>query len=350
MEIFFLFASIASLFVFIALAYHFVREAFVSHLKKRDLPLIIIALTHLVFSATLFLWAIGKLDFILNDFIQIYSARLLFENLAISILLFRTSHSKKVFLPYISYILAVPMILLNFSNIHLMIPFSLFIMVLSFISFSNIHQKIIHTPIPYATISLMAYLVSAINSRLIPALTLLSGVSFFTFTYFFTSTLRKKPEIHHTTESHDTIAFQFLKHLLFLIILTNFVFVGTIGIHEAGHAISSKFVSCSNVRVVLEVGALPYTESNCSKEGNFIFLILAGMLLPMVVFAILFFAGGKFMKEIAFQIFSFNLIISYKDLLLLGLSNAVSLFILFLGVACSLLSIGILINSRTAYP
>jgi hypothetical protein len=142
--------------------------------------------------------------------------------------------------------------------------------------------------------------------------------------------------------------FDFLKYFIFIVILTNFIFIGTITIHEAGHFVFSKIVpGCSFGKIVYE-GNLPHTEILCDNSPNSEnMVLLGGILLPILISLLFLFGGGTFMKEIALLIFGFNFVITYQDLLDLGFSKNISIFSSILGGMMILLAIGLLAKSRT---
>ena len=349
MQILLLISSIISALIFLNLITHFIKEVSKSNFKRRDFPLSIITIAYLVFSCLLLLFALEILKYTLSDIILIYSGKLFLESIAISLILFNQSKYKNVFLPYIAYLVILPLIFFGLIKTHFLIPVTLLIIILSFVSFSNIHKKLNQTPIIYAIASILAYLLIILNQDLIPLMILITSFLFLLFTRLFTRRLRESPPNFLENYKENSPIFQFLKHIVFIIILTNFVFIGTIGIHESGHALSSKFSNCENVRVMFSMGDTPHTISECPNEKSESLLLLGGPIFPLIIAILLFFSGGKFIKEIAIQIFSFNLIISYKDLITLGVSEAITTAIFLIGLASAVLSLGLLANSRTSH-
>jgi hypothetical protein len=147
---------------------------------------------------------------------------------------------------------------------------------------------------------------------------------------------------------HNNYLFDFLRYFVFIIILTNFIFIGVLAIHEGGHFFVSKLTpDCNMDRIVFE-GGLPHTEILCDNSvSSTSKIIFGGIFIPLIVALLFFFGGGTFMKEISLLIIGFNILISYKDFIDLGFSQSVSFFFSIFGGIVILLAIGILAKSRT---
>jgi hypothetical protein len=147
---------------------------------------------------------------------------------------------------------------------------------------------------------------------------------------------------------HSHYLFDFLRYFVFIIILTNFIFIGVLAVHEGGHFLISKLnPDCTLERIVYE-GGLPHTEILCNNSvSSTNKIIFGGIFIPIIIALLLFFGGGTFMKEISLLIIGFNILISYKDFMDLGFSQNISTFFSIFGGIVILLAIGILAKSRT---
>lgn len=348
MEILLFLASIIALLIFLSITHHFTKEIIKSKFKEREIPLVLIGISQLVYSIILLLWSLDNFSFNIKDYVVIFSSIISIETIALTFIIYNFSKNKKVLYPLFSYLLIIPLIYSASSNIHLVIPVSFFIIIISFILFSDLHKKVNQALLLYASISLIGYFLSILKNSLIPTLNLVSIFFFLLFIHLLMKALRSKSEfkiIKKFKEKSPLISF--LKHFIFVIILTNFIFIGTIGTHEIGHVASSKYLGCKDARIVLSLNNMPHTETTCSDESIKTPLILGGILPPLIISFLLLFSGGKFIKEISLQIISFNLIISYKDLILLGFSDAIATSMMILGIAICILSIGLLAKSKT---
>lgn len=129
--------------------------------------------------------------------------------------------------------------------------------------------------------------------------------------------------------------------------MTNFIFIGTISVHEFGHLLTSSQSDCEEIKIVYELKSLPHTEIKCEDISEQNRWIAGGILLPLALAFFLFFSGGKFIKEIALQIVGFDLAISYLDIKALGFSETIATFILIIGAALVVFTLGLLAKSRT---
>jgi len=128
--------------------------------------------------------------------------------------------------------------------------------------------------------------------------------------------------------------------------MTNFIFIGTISIHELGHLAIAKYSDCENVQIIYDSSGFPHTEVICNDITSMTKWILGGILLPFIISVFLIFSDGKSIKEFAIQIIGFNLVISYADLNLLNIPNVVTVFTSIIGASIIALSIFLLAKSR----
>ncbi|MBR9704690.1 hypothetical protein GOV12_04710 [Candidatus Pacearchaeota archaeon] len=142
-----------------------------------------------------------------------------------------------------------------------------------------------------------------------------------------------------------SLFFQYLRYLVFIITITNLVFIGTVAIHEFGHFITSKYYDCETSKIIYEED-MPYTEALCKDSKNQIIFLLSGVLFPIVLAILLFGIGGIFIRDISILIFGFNLIASFRDFRELGLSDNIVVMLLIGGVILLFIGIVLLAKSR----
>jgi len=180
---------------------------------------------------------------------------------------------------------------------------------------------------------------------------LISNSFFFIFLFFFSldikkfsfSSFEKKLKLKKTY-----YIFDFLRYFIFLVILTNFIFIGVLAVHEGGHFLMSKLNPDCNLERIVYEGGLPHTEVLCNENSvSMDKIILGGIFLPILLALLLFLGGGTFMKEISLLILGFDLLVSYKDFMDLGFSTVLSTFFSIFGGIIILLAVGILAKSRT---
>jgi hypothetical protein len=204
----------------------------------------------------------------------------------------------------------------------------------------------------YSSMALFLQIIIFFQKEFSPIISLISNTLFLIFLFFFFIDLKNIPlsifERRTLKFKPNNYFFDFLRYFVFIIILTNFIFIGTIAIHEGGHFLLSKLnPNCDLERIVYE-GGLPHTEIICNNSVNSTnIIIFGGILLPILIALLFFFGGGTFMKEISLLIIGFDILMSYKDFLDLGFSQNISGFFSIFGGAIVLFAIAILAKSRT---
>ena len=348
METTILAASLAALTIPIVIFFSLLKEAKNSSFNKKETPLIILGLIYLIFTATLFIWGIDFFRFNTADFIVIFSTILIVQTICILTILHKVKKNKKIFYISIPLVFLIPLTLHAPESTHLIIPISFLVLLLGFLTTASIHKTHTRYLMLYTSASLFLYIFAIFWQNLIPILTLTSSILFLIFLIFFLKYLQNSPHQHSIYQNKPESPFiHFLKHLVFIIIITNFVFVGTVSVHEFGHLLTSSQSNCEEVKIVYELKGLPHTEIKCADTAMQNRWIAGGVLLPLAVAFFLFFCGGKFIKELALQIIGFNLIISYLDIEALGFSEAIATFILTTGAVLVALSLALLAKSRT---
>lgn len=344
----FLFNAFLSGLVTLLIFIHFIIELKKNEFKKRDITLFGIAIIYSIFSIISFLWYTKSFNFLSSDFILILSFTYVIQTISLITILYQSTKNSKVFISLFPYIFIGIIILIDKSFIHLLIPSSLLITLFTFLILEDTHQKSIPSLIIYSSVSLIFYLGFLINKDSLPLLNLGSLAFFIYFIYIFTDQLRKRPEfLHIKPKIIESPIISFLKHFVFLIIITNFIFIGTISIHELGHLGMAKVNSCEDTKIIYELNGLPHTEFFCPEESKINLWILGGLLLPIIIAIVLALSGGTTVKEFSLQIIGFNLIISYLDIIELGFSKIIGIFTSAIGVSLILISLVVLARSRT---
>ncbi|MCD4771320.1 hypothetical protein K8R30_02785 [archaeon] len=348
MEIMLLASSFIALAIFLVISLFLIKEIRTSSFNSKEIPLIILGLTYITFATVLFLWATNSFIFNSTDFLIVFSIILTIQTACLLTILYKITKDKKIFyalFPFSSLIL-----LISFApmSIHFAIPTSLFITLLAFLSIISLHKNTTRYIILYTSVSLLLYIFAILWKNITPILILISVILFLTFTIPFLKFLQKIPSRRsYTTRKAKSPVLHFLKHLIFIVIITNFIFIGTVTIHELGHITVAKFSDCENTKIVYEAGFLPRTEVNCSGNSQKQGWILGGIILPFLIAILLMFVGGKFIKEIALEMIGFNLMIAYLDVQALGFSPAIATFTMVSGISISALSLALLAKSRT---
>jgi hypothetical protein len=324
------------------------------HLKKALFLFLLMGLVFLLPSIVFLSWSFNLAVYNFNDLLFIHSIIVFFEAILLLIIIYQLRKNKKIFYLLFIYLIFILSFLmgLDFSTF-LLISSLLFIMILFIILISIPYfSRISKSAILYTSVSIFLQIPLLIRNEFSSTAILISNLFFFIFLLFFIKDLKTIPQISYEKNiklKYNRYIFDFLRYFVFIIILTNFIFIGVLAIHEAGHFFVSKLSpDCDLERIVYE-GNLPHTEILCSTptDSSMNRIIFGGIFLPVIVALLFFFGGGTFMKEISLLILGFDILISYKDFIDLGFSQNISIFFSIFGVIIILLAIGILAKSRT---
>lgn len=346
--------TLISFTIFIILAYSAFKFSKKNHLKKISILLFLIAIAFILFFIISLFWYLNFQLYNSLDLLFIHSLVTFFNSILILLIIFILKKSRKFFYLLLIYLIPIlsSFIGLDFSNLllisSLLLMLILFILLISSPSFSTSSKFAIF----YSSISLFLQSAIIFQKEFSPVICIISNSFFLVFIFFFLIDIIHLPSQYFENKKpkskHSSYLFDFLRYFVFIIILTNFIFIGVLSIHEGGHFLISKLnPNCSLERIVYE-GGLPHTEIICNNSVESMNLtIFGGILLPILVALLLFFGGGTFMKEISLLIIGFDILISYKDFMDLGFSQNISVFFSIFGAAIILIAIGILAKSRT---
>jgi hypothetical protein len=344
---------LVSLAISIFLISNFVKFYKDSFLKRVFFLFFLMGLTFLSSSIIFSSWFINIINYDPNDFLFIYSIITFLNSILLLIIIYLIKKNKKIFYLLLIYLIFILSYLmgLDFSNFLLLFSFLLimilFILLISIPNFKRISKF----AILYSSVSLFLQTILLFQNRFSLAVNLISNILFFIFIFFFIFDLKIFPSSFFERKislRSNHYLFDFLRYFIFIVILTNFIFIGVLAVHEGGHFISSKLTpDCSLEKIIYE-GNLPHTEILCDPSSNSMDkIILGGIILPIIVALLFFFGEGTFMKEISLLILGFDILISYKDFMDLGFSQSISTFFSIFGGIIILLAIGILAKSRT---
>ena len=157
---------------------------------------------------------------------------------------------------------------------------SLLIGILFFLSMvfrRDVYKKIGYLGLSYLFLGLIFQVLVLVDARNLFLFSLILNCFFFVFVFVFMLYLEKHPPILEDKKVFERPYFLvFLGHFLFVITLANFIFIGTIAIHEFGHLSVSKFYDCEYERIVYEKG-LFNTEILCTNLGDKTFVLFGGI-------------------------------------------------------------------------
>src|SRR3989339_868634 len=263
----------------------FLLNFIISHLfyKTKDYHKIsfyffVIGLLYLFLSLFSFVWFFGFLNYSPEDFLFLYSFLIVFQSLLFFRIIYFMSLHKKLLYLLMFYLIGVGSMLYSFST------FANFIIIISFLLMFLFFMDLIFRDDNYQALGYFGMFYSIL------------GLSFETLLIF---------------QVGNVYFFNLLLNLVFCMFI--FIFIKTIGIHEFGHFSISKFYNCDYRKIVYEDDFF-HTEVLCDGKIDNSFVLLGGILAPFLLAILLFFIGGKFMKEMAFLLSGFNFLAIAKKL------------------------------------
>lgn len=296
-----------------------------------------------------FLWAFEVLDYSSEDFLFLYSLVVLIQSIFLFLVIYRISENKRLFYFLFFYlIIFLSFFSSAFNFLYLFLITSFLLTLLFFINLCfrrDVYSKIGYMGIFYSSFSLLLYTLLLFRIGEVFVFSVFSNFFFLILAFIFLRDIKKYPKSRKKKRKRKIPRFLvFLRFFVFILILTNFVFIATIAIHEFGHLTVSRFYDCSYSRIVYDEDI--HTEFLCSEIPNNSVVILGGVLLPFIIAVFLLILGGKFIKDISLLIISFNLLASNRDFLELGLSGNIVMLSLILGVLFLIAGIVLLVKSR----
>ena|SRR3989344_1297400 len=350
MEPLFLIGALLSLSIFGISSYSFVKLHNHNLLRKTSLQFFLAGSLYLVISIFFILWTFDKIKYNHNDFLFIYIAIIVLQNIFSFYIIYHYSHNSNLFYLLVFYLEVFFFVLFlgsYFMNLLLMLSFLISLMFFMGLLFKLGEFKGLgFFGSVYSFISLILTSLYFLNVGDILLYAVIS--EFFLlilFISFFKHIKSKPPELMEKKSSVAGYLLTFLRHFVFVIVIIGFVFISTIVVHEFGHLGASNLYGCQYGKIVYENG-LPHTEILCGTISNTL-PILGGILFPLAIALLLILVGGRFVKEIGLLILGFGLIISYQDFSDIFLSDNVIIFVMIIGVLLSLAGIILLSKSRT---
>lgn len=322
--------------------------------KKLKNSFLILGLIYFISAIFSLLWFTKILEFSSADFPFLYSIILVLQTIVFVDLVYKIKKNRKIFLILLFYLGSASTIFLplNFSSFLLITSFLITLLIFLLIISIPQLEKVANLGIIYSSLSIIFQILVLLKIEISFIFSFFSNLAFLVLAFFIIKSFEQSPQVFFSVQEkqkENSFIVDFLKYFVFIIVLTNFIFIGTISIHEVGHLAAGKTLGCDFGKIVYEEGGLPRTEVLCGDK-NFSsqkFVILGGIFLPIILSLLLIFAGGSFIKETALLMIGFNFIISYLDLIDLGFSKNIPIFLSVIGGGLVVFGVLLLARSRT---
>lgn len=351
MKIIFLINFLVSLTIFL-----FLLKGFFKHYRNKRTGrivqnLLIIGFLYLVLAGVSLLWFFDVLVYNSGDYLAIYSILIIIQSLLLFGAVFLFSLNKNLFYFLFLYLMSFFSLfspIFNFFILSLIASFLLTLVLFVYLSSrKDVYRKAGYVGILYSIISLVFQVFLLIGTEDMHLFSLVSNLLFLILIFNLIKDLKKYPLLHleYFQNKEKPYFLILLRHFIFIVVLTTFMFIGTIGIHELGHLVISKFYDCEYGRIVYE-GDFLRTEILCKNFPDNIFILLGGILIPVLLAVVLFTIGERFIRGVSLLIIGFNLIASNKDFSDLGISDNFVVLSLFIGAIFLIMGIIMFAKSR----
>jgi len=212
---------------------------------------------------------------------------------------------------------------------------------------SDLYDKAGYIGMLYSFLGIIFQLLSFSRIELLFMFSIFLEGFFFLFVYLLLQDLKVNPPVHGNLFKlkNNPYFFTFISHIIFIIVLINLILIGTIAIHEFGHFSIAKLYGCEAGKIVYEDGYF-HTEALCKDSSKNVLVLLGGIFIPFITAIVLFFFGGKLMRDIGILIVGFNLLFVSRDLSDLGISGNLILISVFFGISFLIMGIVILAKSK----
>lgn len=350
MDIFFTINALISLGIFLYLISNFFKH-YSKKVSKLTHTAVIIGIGFIIISFISFLWAFDFVKYDYSDYFLIYTIVLLINSIVLFRIVYFLIRKKQLNYILFFYLLGFSAIFSkSFNFLHLISSISFLLILILFVilgSKSRDYEKQSYYGIFYAAVSLIFQFLLFYSLENVFIFSLVSNSLFLVFIVSFIEEIKNNPpHIEREEKKEDNYFLTFIKHFVFIAIITTFIFIGTIGLHEFGHYTLSKLYDCGERRIIFE-DDYAHTEILCTELPNKEILISSAIIFPFLVAIALFIIGGKFIKEMSSIIIGFNFIASYKDFINLGFSENIGISATILGVIFLIIGIIYLAKSKT---
>lgn len=343
---------LVSFAIFLVLTFYFIKYHYNKDTTPRAIPLFFIGIIHLILAVFSFLWFFSFLSYSKSDFLIIYSLLLLIQGFLLFRVTYKVSNKNKnlFYLLFFFFLIFFLILFLHilFLEIFIMVYF-LFVLLLSlnFLFRDDSYRNLGLFGIFYSGGSLLLHIFVLFGIGRLYFFSIFYSILLFVFLIFFFRYLKANPVIIPEGDNKKkNYFFVFLRDFIFTLAFINLVFIGVIVIHEFSHLGVSYLYNCVSRQIVYSGGFLN-TQILCSDISSNFYVALGGPVFPILIGIILFFIGGKFLKEIGLLMIGFNLLVSSKDFSDLGISNNLAVLFIIFGIFLVVGGIILLAKSKT---
>ncbi len=323
--------AISYLAIFLVTLYIFIKWH-KDKLKKTARFILSIGSLYFLLAILHILWTFDILNFYIKDFEIIKTGAVVLET--ILFLCFIHSKTKNKNLKYFLaiFILITTITLISFSNFMLLVAiFSYCLLMILFLDFVyNLPclKRVGYIGAIYSIVSIILNIIMIFNPIAQKFCLIPTMILFVAFIYL----IRDIAYCRFNTDIPIKIQLSKTKLLListryffFIIGIIGFVIISVIGLHELGHALTAQILGCEHVKaIIFETKALPHAQFICVENSKIPFLILGGIILPLIFGLMIYFNGHRMIKNLSYLVLGFGILAGQKDFLMLGISKNIT--------------------------
>ncbi|MBW2964497.1 hypothetical protein KY363_03480 [Candidatus Woesearchaeota archaeon] len=133
---------------------------------------------------------------------------------------------------------------------------------------------------------------------------------------------------HADVPHHIPVVVEVFKFGFFVIALSFFMMLGTLGMHELGHSLAAGFLGCEHSTSFGISFAI--THVSCSSDAGATAITLGGFVLTLLVSLMMFFIGNDFTRKMSYMLIAFSLLTAMDDFSVLGLPYSLMVIAVFI--------------------
>lgn len=141
----------------------------------------------------------------------------------------------------------------------------------------------------------------------------------------------------HPVHHRSSVVLEVFRLGFYVLCLSVFIMLGTLGVHEMGHSLAARSFGCSH-QTQFGIGHA-VTHVECESAAGSTFIVLGGFALTVLISVMMYIVGNGFARRIALMIFGFSMIMAVDDFTVLGLQHSAIVALVF--IASIVLGVGL---------
>ena len=350
MNIFYFLSGIVFLLIFVICLIRFLKMDKGSPSYRVMKLVFFVSIFSLIVSVLFFMWNFNLIRYSFYDFALVFGGFCVGFSLVFFRVVFLFSGNKRLNYFLVLYIGALVFGFFSGGNyLFLILSSSLFLFLVfyDFVFRIDVYKNIGYLGVGFALVLTVIFFFGyyGVGDNLFGFFILFAGFILFCLIFIFVRDIEKYSILPEKYDFNRGYFFVLFGHLMFVLIVVNFVFIGTVAAHEAGHYGVFSFLNCVDKKIVYD-NSMFHVEGFCTGEMDNIYSAWGGILFPFLVALVFGFFNIAFFREVAILMTGFNFFAISKDLIEIGYGRGWLIFSEAFGVICVLLGVFLLSKSR----